>query len=949
MNRSIFWRLVWKEYRLQRALWIAMAVLTLIAQLAVVAMVNESDRTRFIAIFHVGLAAAALYALACGATLFATEHEAGTYDFQRALPVSAGRLFLGKVAFAVASTLAILAALWFLSWIVADLGFSHPGFPDWDDQAEVWGLWGVAAAELLAWGIFFSLLSTRPLVAVILAVAAASFCVDRLASGYSGVWQPGVYVAVVPRRLLVAGLVALADLGLGFRFFREAGRRPAWTRRLRIWGRRLARIASAPALAEGYSRRVMFGRLFWQHWRQSRRMILVLIALAFPMLLWMAGTGGFGHGGGRFPGWAPEDNPTRFLAFGLAAVLAVPLGGASVFLGDQTRRGFRFLAEHGAGPGLVWWSRQLVWAVTLGLGAAIGLGVLSWAQKGIRVEVFAELVVVAYTAGQLCSMLIRNGIVAAAISMVLIVPIYFWTVLMWYLEMSWLWSVAPLCLAFLVATRLRTRDWLLERTGLRAWVRAGWPVAVAVVGIPAAVMAVRVYQVPGVELGFSPEEFARPASREALETMAIYSRAYAKYVPESQFKPSEPNAPSEALRLGTKELHVPAWEPQWLKANQEAIAFTLEASRRQGADLLDPSVVLNVWRVDQLAYLLVANGRRLQAEGKLDEAWNRYRAALRVSVHMRMRSSHIMWADQIEQNVYSPLRLWAGQSGQTSARVAGALADLDAILARVPSRCDTIEAAYVESLRRLDPSFEGIGAARVHGGPTFLEEAIRSMPWEKARAMRLLDYVTALCLRDCRSAENLAKSGGRVRFTVGPSRPPEEIRRLTRTTLALYESQWETPIWGVENSASLETERRATRLILAIEAYKLQHGRLPKTLQELVGPYLKEMLHDPYTGEPFRYFPEGVPGLLIEPLRYYPGGVPGLLNEPSAAEAGPRALEVEARKPFLWSAGTGVWLARPNDGDFRRYDIRSSQDWRVWRRPGRDLDVWQAGWVFPVP
>ena len=28
MNRSIFWRLVWKEYRLQRALWIAMAVLT---------------------------------------------------------------------------------------------------------------------------------------------------------------------------------------------------------------------------------------------------------------------------------------------------------------------------------------------------------------------------------------------------------------------------------------------------------------------------------------------------------------------------------------------------------------------------------------------------------------------------------------------------------------------------------------------------------------------------------------------------------------------------------------------------------------------------------------------------------------------------------------------------------------------------------------------------------
>ena len=39
MNRSIFWRVFWKEYRLQRAIWIAMAVLTVLLMLLVVAFI----------------------------------------------------------------------------------------------------------------------------------------------------------------------------------------------------------------------------------------------------------------------------------------------------------------------------------------------------------------------------------------------------------------------------------------------------------------------------------------------------------------------------------------------------------------------------------------------------------------------------------------------------------------------------------------------------------------------------------------------------------------------------------------------------------------------------------------------------------------------------------------------------------------------------------------------
>ena len=171
MNRSIFWRVVWKEYRTQRAFWIAMAVLTAFLQLIVViSVIKPTDRTDLL--FHYGLGFPALFALGCGATLFATEHETETYEFQRSLPVSGWRLFLGKVACAVMATSTMIAAFWCLA-----LAFSGGQQPSAEMHGIIWGLWGMAAVEGLVWGIFFSLLSKWPLRAAMLAIAAGSFCV----------------------------------------------------------------------------------------------------------------------------------------------------------------------------------------------------------------------------------------------------------------------------------------------------------------------------------------------------------------------------------------------------------------------------------------------------------------------------------------------------------------------------------------------------------------------------------------------------------------------------------------------------------------------------------------------------------------------------------------------------------------------------------------------------
>lgn len=146
MIDSVLWRLAWKEYRLLRAFWISIAALTVLIEL-VIGWSVDSERDRIPALFIVGLALPAFYALGCGATMFATEHETGTYQFQRALPVSALRLMFGKLGFAVVSQVALFATLWCATAAIAGWRVPEPVF-----HRLLWGLWGIGAIEFLVWG-----------------------------------------------------------------------------------------------------------------------------------------------------------------------------------------------------------------------------------------------------------------------------------------------------------------------------------------------------------------------------------------------------------------------------------------------------------------------------------------------------------------------------------------------------------------------------------------------------------------------------------------------------------------------------------------------------------------------------------------------------------------------------------------------------------------------------
>ena len=124
-----------------------------------------------------------------------------------------------------------------------------------------------------------------------------------------------------------------------------------------------------------------------------------------------------------------------------------------------------------------------------------------------------------------------------------------------------------------------------------------------------------------------------------------------------------------------------------------------------------------------------------------------------------------------------------------------------------------------------------------------------------------------------------------------------------------------------------ETHRRATRLILALEAWKLDHGGLPKSLEDLKGKYLDQLPVDPYTGGAFRYKPKGLPY-----------GV-----EFGAAGSNPKEAELIAPgRPFVscdsWFARRG---ARAN-GNQRPPDGRAGAGLP-------NTETWYNVCVFPIP
>ena len=104
--------------------------------------------------------------------------------------------------------------------------------------------------------------------------------------------------------------------------------------------------------------------------------------------------------------------------------------------------------------------------------------------------------------GQFCPMLLRSSLLAGVVSIPLTAALAAWCWLMAYLEVNLaLGRRSRSQSALLLATRLRTAGWLVERNDFRAWLRPLLALIVPAVALLTAVPLYRRLRVPARRSG----------------------------------------------------------------------------------------------------------------------------------------------------------------------------------------------------------------------------------------------------------------------------------------------------------------------------------------------------------------------------------------------------------------------------------------------------------------
>jgi len=579
------------------------------------------------------------------------------------------------------------------------------------------------------------------------------------------------------------------------------------------------------------------------------------------------------------------------------------LVGACTFLADKRGQSYRFFAEHAVSPRLVWLSRQCVGLATvMALGAVVFAAALSIQTLGFA-SVFEPkgewrefqslgywigIVVLSYSAGQLCSMLLRSGLLAGVCSLALAGLLVVWAVGMAFIGASWLWSVAPIAVALLLATWLRTPHWLLERQGWRPWLPVTLALGLPTIAILVAVPFYRVYQIPLQDPGFSVSEFSQPITADQQATADMYRRACQLLEPiDWVAEGDEPNPKVwQPPRLSAEEL-------RRLDRNQESLDLALEASARDECVFEDPSrsnfnYPSYLVSSRSLSRLLVTSARKLQSQGDLDEAFERYRATLRFADHMR---NHGLWrnyayADLVEREAYEHLPSWAAATGQTPERVRKAIAELEDLASNGPPMTDAVRADYLLMQRVFTADTDSLSNFGLSEQDVNAVVLIKHWaPWELVRARRLLNIAMAETFDIVNEAEWMQRQGNSILNTPSPSFGHH--KRLMRSTWLLgsyhYNVYYIGPDLLIRHISGNTVRRRGTLILMALSSWRQEHNTLPQTLGQLVGPYFERLPQDPYTGIDFHYRREGFP----TPIRF----------------AQPLIVDIPADWPLIWSVG----------------------------------------------
>jgi hypothetical protein len=849
-----FNRMFWKEYRAQRALFFSCLLIGIVTQVTLGFTALHSEiRSDFL------LGAASffpvMYAVGCGALLFASEREERTASWLVSLSIPPAPSLTAKFAFGVVSVVGLQSVLALFSLALSG-GTSVENLRT---------MFLPFALVVLIWSSLGSLLSQRVLMSVpltfLLGLVSHLLLLSLLVSWNRQSFQmnaPAVFIAVG----MLSFCALVVDIWLGLRWCQgqyvdgsSVENAQAWL--IEFWqsrskaGKTISRLTTRTGPEQAWYR--TWQRLVWQERnRESLHWAMLIGGISLSLLISRNGR------------WGSSDPSTRdavaILVIGLVSLIPFSMGVLG-FRSDASRSQSRFLAFRGISPASIWMSKQVVW---LFRAFWLPIAVIAFARccesmfawdhvMGHRPMalivstvisqpwLIVWVVLLSYGSGQLAALLFQRTILAIAFGVMLNLVFMAWIGLVEVLSVPQWWSLGLPVLAMFSITLWQMRPWLLEDN---SWSRK-WRLAVALIGTPALlVMLLACFRVAEAAT-FPPIDqslvsFFQTTRTVSRPTTAEHESVRLRLEQLSHIEDAGQAVADEIVELLNHE-HV-ALEPQY-GYEKSAHSYThkiKEILERQADAYLD--------------------------KGLLDKSLECHQADLRLGRFLS-RGSNVYgwWSGSIfQQMTFESLVTWANNPLQTSDSIRTAMKSIEAELARFPSATEGIVATYDRDRRTWISSsrteiIEELTQLKIWENDSAAGMAIfpALLPWERKRADLLMTRDAEFHFAAIWSLEHQLqspKSNAHQSVTKTIEGSELIINHLKNTTFFLRLSA-NTLRFSVQAVLDRHTTIRAALTRMELIAYRLEHGKLPDRLVQLVPNFNGVNLVDPYSGRLFEYYP----------------------------------------------------------------------------------------------
>ncbi len=474
----MFARLWWKDARQFWPIWGVLVLAAAATEWLIIAFVGPQADYFFLG--YSALMWATLYALAAGAAAFAGEREVGTLGLLDALPVDRRVVWRSKVSFALVTTVLLTLLLQLIALL---------GVQEWNSRssASVWGVLVLGPAVLVAlgWSLFWSSVFPSALGAAMTAIVCTGFSFSYLGGFDFRIGELHPFLEIVLTLATVAASNLAFTRTVRPRWLRLDFRSPVVVTPSRPTGSPRVPLQAPGAAVPVREPRPFFlpvvetrersttdpvpGRswivevrhLTWQtikegikSWCLLAMLAVVYFTLSFGKLAYL--------------------DPIWFMLVSIGVTLAA---GVNVFELENRTRTQRFLAYHGARPGLVWLVKLAVWSAALamiwGPLAVIAFSLL--VRDTIRIEWLPVVTTfpLLFTVALLCGMAIPRGITAFVIAIVIAAGLETPLLALVAGRMLPAQGILFVPLVLLAVSWAWRNDWMLDRPAPGRWLRLG--------------------------------------------------------------------------------------------------------------------------------------------------------------------------------------------------------------------------------------------------------------------------------------------------------------------------------------------------------------------------------------------------------------------------------------------------------------------------------------------